>query len=336
MRKVVLFALLTIFVATPTTQATTKVGTSAAQFLKIGVGCRATAMGGAYVAMADDAAALHWNPAGLAGLDGNEVLLMHADWLASTDFNFGGVVVHLGNNTLGASLTTLNYGEWEVTTVDQPEGTGEIMGANDFALAASFARSLTDRFSFGFNVKLIKQSIWHMSATSFAFDVGTLYVTRFNQMRIGMSMANFGTKMRMEGKDARVYHDIDPGLTGHNEAITGFLETDSWDLPLNFRVGLAMDLVTSEQMRWTVAADALHPNDNNEAVNLGSEVEWNQFIALRGGYKALGREDSEGGMTFGGGLRYPLAGATTMKIDYAYADWGRLEYVHRFSMGLEF
>jgi len=336
MRKVALFTLLMILVATQPSLATTKVATSAAQFLKIGVGCRAAAMGGAYVAMADDAAALHWNPAGLARLGGNEVLLMHADWLASTDFNFGGVVVLFGNNALGASLTALNYGEWEVTTVDQPEGTGEIMGANDFALATSYARNLTDRFSFGFNIKYIKQSIWHMNASSFAFDVGTLYVTRFNQMRIGMSMSNFGTKMRMEGKDARVYHDIDPGLTGHNEALTAFMETDSWDLPLSFRMGLAMDLMATGPMRWTVAVDALHPNDNDEAVNLGTEVMWNDFIALRGGYKALGREDSEEGLTFGGGLRYPLAGVTAVKIDYAYSDWGHLEYVHRFSMGLEF
>jgi hypothetical protein len=336
MRKAILLALLIILVAVPPASATTKVGTSAAQFLKIEVGCRAAAMGGTYAAMASDASALYWNPAGLARLGGNELLLMHADWLADTDFNFGGVVILLGNNALGASITSLNYGEWEVTTVDDPEGTGEIMEAGDFALAGSFARSLTDRFSFGFNIKYIRQTIWHMDASSFAFDVGTLYITRFNQMRIGMSMANFGTKMRMEGKDARVFHDVDPGLTGHNEAITAFMETDSWDLPLNFRVGVAMDLVDTGPMRWTVAVDALHPNDNDEAVNLGSEVMWNETIALRGGYQALGRKNSEEGLTLGAGLRYPLTGFTAVKIDYAYADWGRLEDVHRFSMGLEF
>ncbi len=336
MRKVVLFALLITLVAAGPAMATTKVGTSAAQFLKIGVGCRAAALGGAYVAIADDAAALFWNPAGLASLTGNEIILMHAKWLASTNFNFGGVVVHVGNNTLGASLTALDYGEWEVTTVDKPEGTGEIMGASDFALAASYARSLTDRFSFGFNVKYIQQNIWHMNSSSFAFDVGTLYITRFKGMRIGMSMANFGNKMKMEGKDNAVFHDVDPGLPGNNEAVGAYLDTHAWDLPLNFRVGVAMDLLSGEPLRWTVALDALHPNDNNEAINLGSEVMWNDLIALRGGYKALGRDDSEQGLTFGGGIHYPLTGATTVKIDYACSDWGRLEYVHWFSMGLEF
>ncbi len=336
MRKIALFALLLILVAAGPAGAQTKVATSAAQFLKIGAGCRAAALGGAYVAVADDAAALFWNPAGLARLNRSEILLMHAQWLADTDYNFGGVVVNLGGNALGAYVTTLGYGEWEVTTVDEPDGTGEIMEASDFALGASFARSLTDRFAFGFNVKFIRQSIWHMSAHSFALDVGTLYVTRFNEMRIGMSMANFGTKMKMEGKDARVFHDVDPGLSGHNEAITAFLEMDSWDLPLNFRVGLAMDLLPGDPVRWTVAVDALHPNDNDEAVNLGTEMAWAEQIYLRGGYKALGREDSEEGLTFGGGLRYPLAGTTQVKLDYAYSDWGRLEYVHRFSMGLEF
>jgi hypothetical protein len=261
---------------------------------------------------------------------------MHADWLADTDYNFGGVVMTFGGNALGIYLTALNYGEWEVTTIDEPDGTGEIMDASDIALGAAYARSLTDRFSFGFNVKYIRQDIWHMNAQSFAFDVGTLYITRFNNMRIGMSMANFGTKMEMGGKDARVFHDVDPGLSGHNESITAYLETDQWDLPLNFRVGLAMDVVAANPVRWTVAVDALHPNDNSEAINLGSEVMWNDMVALRGGYKALGREDGEEGLTFGGGIRYPFNMATAVKIDYAYSDWGRLEYVHRFSMGMEF
>jgi long-subunit fatty acid transport protein len=325
-----------ILVATGPAMATTKVGTSAAQFLKVGVGCRAAALGGAYVAIADDAAALFWNPAGLSRLDHNELLLMHADWLADTNYNFGGVVMTFGGNALGIYLTALNYGEWEVTTVDEPDGTGEIMDASDIALGASYARSLTDRFSFGFSVKYIRQDIWHMNAQGFAFDVGTLYVTRFNNMRIGMSMANFGNKMEMGGKDARVFHDVDPGLSGHNESITAYLETDQWDLPLNFRVGLAMDVLPGDPLRWTVAVDALHPNDNNEAVNFGSEVMLNDLVAIRGGYKAIGREDSEEGLTFGGGIQYPLTMGTAVKIDYAYSDWGRLEYVHRFSMGLEF
>jgi hypothetical protein len=336
MRKIAIIALLMTLVVSGSALATTKVGTSAAQFLKIGAGCRAAALGGAYVAIANDAAALYWNPAGLARLDHNELLLMHADWLAETNFDFGGVVMNFGGNALGVFVTSLNYGEWEVTTIDQPEGTGEIMDAGDFALGASYARSLTDRFSFGFNVKYIRQDIWHMNAQSFALDVGTLYITRFNDMRIGMSMSNFGNKMKMSGKDARVYHDVDSGLSGNNESINAYLETESWDLPLNFRVGLAMDVLPGDPLRWTVAVDALHPNDNNEAVNLGSELMWNDFIALRGGYKALGREDSEEGLTFGGGIQYPLAAGTAVKIDYAYSDWGRLEYVHRFSMGLEF
>jgi hypothetical protein len=225
MRKFALFVLVTVLTAAMAgpAGAVTKVGTSAAQFLKIGAGCRAAALGGAYVAIADDAGALYWNPAGLARLGHNELLLMHADWLAETNYNYGGVVINFGGNALGVFATVLDYGEWEVTTVDEPEGTGEIMDAGDFALGASYARNLTDRFAFGFNVKYIRQDIWHMNAQSFALDVGTLYITRFNEMRIGMSMSNFGMKMDMGGKDARVFHDVDPGLSGHNEAIDAYL-----------------------------------------------------------------------------------------------------------------
>jgi long-subunit fatty acid transport protein len=137
MRKIALFALLITLVTAGPVLAQTKVATSAAQFLKIGAGCRAAALGGAYVAMADDAAALFWNPSGLARLNRSEILFMHAQWLADTDYNFGGVVVNFGGSALGAFISTLGYGEWEVTTVDEPDGTGEIFEASDMALGAS-------------------------------------------------------------------------------------------------------------------------------------------------------------------------------------------------------
>ena len=110
MRRFALFLLLAALIAAAPAGATTKVGTSAAQFLKIGAGCRAAALGGAYVAIANDAAALYWNPAGLARLDHNELLLMHADWLAETNYNFGGVVMNFGGNALGVFLTYLLVG----------------------------------------------------------------------------------------------------------------------------------------------------------------------------------------------------------------------------------
>jgi hypothetical protein len=100
-----------------------KVGITAAPFLEIGVGSRAIGMGGAFVATANDASALYWNPAGIARLRNGQVLLMHAKWLADIQFDFAGVVVPLGSwGVLGGMLTTLNSGDMPVRTIERPEG----------------------------------------------------------------------------------------------------------------------------------------------------------------------------------------------------------------------
>lgn len=317
--------------------AVSKTGTTAAQFLKIGVGARASAMGGAYVALAGDASALYWNPAGISRLNGNEAILVHTEWLADIDYDFGGVVIQMGGiGTIGVSLTILSMGEMLVRTEKEPEGTGEYFSASDACVALSYGRSLTDRFSIGLNVKYIYQGIYHMNANGVAFDVGTLFTTGFNGMRIGMNIANFGSKMRMAGKDSKVFVDINPDASGSNATLPANLETLSWPLPLVFRVGVAMDPLKTRLHRFTVAVDALHPNDNSERINAGMEYSFREMVSLRGGYQSAWGLDAEDGLTFGGGLRYQMAGHFGVKLDYAYADWGRLANAQRLSLGIEF
>jgi len=317
--------------------AVSKTGTTAAQFLKIGVGSRAAAMGSAYVAVANDASAIYWNPAGLARLTAHEALLAHSEWLADINYDFGGVVIRMGNmGLIAASLTILSMDEMMVRTETEPEGTGEYFGASDACATITYSRSLTDRFSIGMNFKYIRQGIYHMNANGFAFDVGTLFTTQFHGMRIGMNIANFGTKMRMAGKDSKIFVDINPEASGSNSTLPAHLETQSWPLPLLFRVGVAIDPIQLRRHRMTVAVDALHPNDNSERVNAGIEYSFRELVALRAGYQSAWGLDAEDGLTFGGGLRYHLPGAMAFKLEYAYAEWGRLANAQRLSLGIEF
>jgi opacity protein-like surface antigen len=314
-----------------------KVGITAAPFLTIGVGSRAVGMGGAFVATSNDASALYWNPAGLISLRRTELLMVHAAWIADMSFDYAGAVLPLGDfGTLGASITSLTMDEMAVRTVERPEGTGELFNAADLALALTYSRRLTDRFSIGFTAKYISQRIWHESASGFALDVGTLFVTGFRGLRIGASLYNFGTDMRMEGKDLLVYHDLDPAIYGNNDRVPSNLETQKWALPLNFQFGLAMELVKNEQHRLTVAADALHPSDNTESLNLGGEYALQEKIFLRGGYRDLFLRDGEQTFAVGGGVAIRFLGNVRWKLDYAYADFGRLENEQRFSLAVEF
>ncbi|MGH7601088.1 MAG: PorV/PorQ family protein, partial [bacterium] len=219
--------------------------------------------------------------------------------------------------------------------IERPEGTGELFSAADMAIALSYSRNLTDRFAIGLNAKYINQRIWHESASGFALDLGTLFVTGFRGLRIGATLSNFGTDMRMEGKDLLVFHDLDPTIS-NNERVPSNIETQSWALPLNFQFGLAMEIFRNNQQRLTVAADALHPSDNTESVNFGGEYSWQEKVFLRGGYRDLFLRDGEQTFTLGGGAAVRFLGNVRWKFDYAYADFGRLENEQRFSLAVEF
>ena len=112
--------------SSPRNKTITKTGATAGQFLKLGVGARPIALGGAFVAQANDLSAMYWNPAGLARLSGASVQLAHTRYLADITYNFAAFGTSLGNaGTLAASLIYLDSGDMLVRTIAQPEGTGE-------------------------------------------------------------------------------------------------------------------------------------------------------------------------------------------------------------------
>jgi len=107
-------------------------GISTAQFLKIGVGGRASAMGDAFVAVANDASALYWNPAGLSQFTQNQVMFSHNKWVVDINHDFLGLVYHMdATNSFGIALTSLSMKDMPVTTEFAPTGTGEYFGFSD-------------------------------------------------------------------------------------------------------------------------------------------------------------------------------------------------------------
>jgi hypothetical protein len=317
-----------------------KTGTVAAPFLEIPVGATAIGLGSAYVSLANDATALYWNPAGSVAIQQTEVVASHMTWIADTRFDFAAMVLPLGDfGTLGLSYTSLSMDDMKVRTVELPEGTGEYFSAGDIAAGVCYARKLSDRFSVGFNVKYIHQGIWHESASAFALDFGTMFRTDlFGGMVIGASLSNFGTSMQLSGRDTRQFGRVDPTKLGSNEQIPSEIEMDSWDLPLLFQLGISTSPVRNDDYRWTVAVDALHPSDNYESVNLGTELAFREFLFIRGGYNALFLDQTEGGLSLGFGVTSGLlfTSNTQVKLDYAYRDLGRLEGVHIVSLGVRF
>lgn len=323
--------------------AQSKVGTTSAQFLGIGVGPKAMSMGGAYVSFDQDVSSIYWNPGAIAMVGKTEAAFSYTNWLVGTKFEwFGGMLTLDNSSTLGLSFTNLNYGSEEVTTVESPDGTGAQWSAADMAIALTYSRMLTDRFSIGGSVKYINQSIWNESASTFGLDLGLIFITGFHGMRIGMSISNFGGDMQLSGKDLLQRVDIDPTNSGGNKTLVGNLKTDSWPIPLFFRVGLGLDVVQSDLVDVTLATDAVRPSDNTQFVCLGTQIGVEKIFFIRGGYKlyikgeGVPNIDQQEGLSLGVGVRLAVPGAGTVEANYASTNFGVFGNINTLSLGFGF
>jgi len=336
--KILLFAAIWLVFASQFGMAQSKVGTSGAAFLGIDIGAQAVGMGGAFGGVASDGAAPLWNVGAMSRNERNTAYFTYLDWFADIGIQYAAVIFQIPMiGALGAGITYVDYGQMEVTTIENPYGTGEFFTASDLSLGLSYARNLTDRFSIGATLKYISQSIYNENAAGFAFDIGTLYITRFHDMQLGISINNFGSKMQMSGRDLFTYHDIDESIYGNNDNIIAELRTDEWNMPLTFRIGAAMPVFQQSNHEMWIAADGVYPSDNVKMANLGLNYTLYNILSLRVGYKNLFQGDyNEQGLTFGSGVLFNMGPKLSIQFDYAFQSFKNLNDVHHFSTGVLF
>ena len=266
-------------------------GTSAANFLKIGVGGRASAMAGAITGQVDDPTSLFWNPAGIANAKGIEVTVNHTDWIFNLTHSYLAAIMPAGRiGHFGLSINYLDMGEMESTTEFQPEGDGTTFSASDMAIGIAYGKNMSDRFNIGLQLKMIQESISFSSATALAIDAGSQYITRFSGLKIGMSVTNFGTKMKLNGTDQKI--DVDPfeDLDGNPDVIAT-LRTEDWPLPMGFRFGLSFQplgpeaIIKNSLLNLTLNTDYYDSRDLNPYFVGGAELKVGNLLYLRSGIR---------------------------------------------------
>ena len=313
-----------------------KTGTTSAKFLSIGVGSNAVGMGGAYTAVADDATAMYWNPAGLSFHDTKEIYFNHANWIADISFDYFGLTLPLNpRSTLGFNITSVTMDEMEVTRYGN-EDTGETFKAADYAIASTYAMDLTDRFSIGINGKFIQQSIANSHARGFAIDFGTLFTTPFG-FNLGTSISNFGSKLKMTGDDLLVGVDVDENIDGNNESVTGILSTDYFDLPLVLRIGISDEVKLGLRNTMVLSLDAVSPNDNANYINFGGKINaLDGLVSMYSGVNSLFLDNAENEFCFGIGLRLPSFMKNTLSINYTYEEMKFLGSSQQMSVSINY
>jgi len=323
-KLIVLFLLIGCFSGEASAQMK-KVAQAKMQFLKLGVGARAAAMGDAFIALSGDPISIFYNPAGCAGVQGLNLVLNQTNWLAGIDHKAGVLSYNAGRyGVFTVNYIAVDYGTMERTVVDAHAWEGYVsqgeFSVGEYAVGLGYATSITDRFFVGGQVKYAYQDlgtsdVWQYLHTEFetsgkvknetkavAYDLGTFYNAGFKNIRIGMSVQNFANK----------------------------------PLPLTFRFGAAVDLneilfPDADNHVLTLAADALHPKDYSERMHVGLEYVFDRTLALRGGYKLNYDEES---FSAGVGLRTTLKGVR-FQFDYAFTDFGALGGVNRFSLAFQ-
>jgi hypothetical protein len=306
-------------------------GTSAANFLKIGVGARPMAMGDAAIAAINSPEALYWNAAGLTRInDAFSLSISTMDWLVDTRSSYVAAAYKIeGVGSVGMDLQYLDYGKIEETTVYDQDGTGRFLSASDMAIGLGYARELTDRFSFGVKVKFINQNIADASASAFAIDLGAVFTTSFfdNSFRFAAALANFGTKMKFAGEDLSVTYVV-PGNPG-NKQVPAELSTIEWDLPLLLRFGVSDIILDNEQTSLVVAYDLFDSRDYKIRHNAGAEFGLYKIFYFRGGYKFNYDEVS---WTAGFGLDFQNVIDYKLKLDYLFLDYGDFGSLNQFTL----
>ena len=299
-----------------------RAGTAALTFLKIGMGARANSMGGAFVAMSNDASALHWNPAGVIQANDNELVVSHLEWLVDISYEYLGYIHHLTPSIgVGAFIGYLHLADMPVTTEYHPYGTGEYFDYSDLVTGLTTSIKMTDRFSFGVTVKYVREDLADLIMDGFMMDVGTYYWTGYKSLRLAASMRNFGT-------------DIRPGGNYIRRTSSGSTESQyqAFSPPTVFTLGAAMDVYRIHNHLFTGALQMNHPMDDQENFVVGSEYSFRNYFLLRLGWRTNVDENQ---WSYGAGLKLSVYG-TKIKIDYSYADYTHLTTTQQFTFGFEF
>ncbi len=310
-------------------------GTTAVPFLLIAPNSRSSGMGEGGTGIADDASAIHWNPAGLAFQKGGEVSITHANWLPQFHlsdlfydyFNIKQEMPEYGG-TFGASVTYLNLGEFVRTDEKGPDAIEKFKGF-EVAATVGFASQISDEFAVGTNLRFINSSLSPFGtqnekgdgiAYDFSFDLAFMYKPKTlvipildedigESFSVGMNLTNLGPKI--------VYIDAAQADPLPTQLRVGFGiipmkdEFNSLTLSLDFSKLLVYrerNGASHELPKALITSFTNHSLSRNLTLintSVGLEYWYDNTIAIRWGYFF---EDPSNGnrnfMTFGAGIRY--------------------------------
>ena len=295
------------------------------KFLSVSPDARAAAMGDAYSALRVGASAMFYNPASMAYATRKfQLSAGQVQWIADVTYNMGSVALNTDWGVFGFSMVSVDYGDFERTIrADNEKGFLDVgtYSPSAWAIGLGYARAITDRFSVGGNIRIAKQSFGNVPVglegaepvnksfgeRSTIVDFGVLYWTGYKSLTLALNTRNFSQENKYS--------------------------EESFELPLTFRMGLAMDLIDFTDMdkdahSVILSVDTERPRDFSEQVKIGVDYTLMKTLSLRAGYVT---PTDEQGISLGVGFGRDL-GSMDLRVDYAYTDFGVFDSVNRLTL----
>jgi long-subunit fatty acid transport protein len=275
-----------------------------AAFLRIGVGARSEAMGGAYSAVAEGPEGMWLNPAAIGFVEGQRAMVMHNDYVSDISQEYVGYMRE------GQGKDWFNQGNWGLSFMRMDLGGQQGFNAanvatgtftpTDTVVSLGYGRKLNPNLAFGVAFKYIDSEIANFADSTIALDLGAVYKVPDQPLRLALAIQNVGNGLQL-------------GATAD-------------DLPTLVRLGAAYRLPENHLL---LTAEGEFARDENAVWKIGAEYPLSEIIKVRAGYNTS--NDLDNGYTYGLGLlqkRYAF--------NYAYIPFGTFGNTHRFALDFAF
>ncbi len=261
-------------------------------FVKLTTNARAVAMGDAYSAVGNDISSVFYNPAGITQLETERAVMGgYSKWLVGSSLGTFAFGVKTSVATFAVSAIYFQTDEFEERTSQNPAGTGRMVSANDIAVGLTIAKQLTDKLSFGGQIRYVKEDLDLIDFSTVDVNFGTVFFTGYRSTRLAMSLRNLGSDKEVVAQKARI--------------------------PTVFYISGAGEIYGNlgDPFSLTASVEQAFFTDYAARYYFGGEAWINNMLALRAGYKT--RHDSES-WSIGAGLKQNI-GSQSLTVDVAFS-----------------
>ncbi len=294
------FFLILIFTAFAGAQTAKTAGGASNLLLRFEMHPRASALSGAFTALADDDGALMYNPAGLSRLNRVGLSLYHAEWLEDIRMDYLAYAGYLTPN-LGWGIGLEHMWMPSLVGKDNYGNTTENFDVSSSVIQLGLAYRLFKRVHTGVEVKYFQDRLAEFTASGLAVDAGIVVDAVPDVVSAGLAVQNMGSTIKYDRAEQNI--------------------------PLQYRGGVAVSLIPNA---LTISADAVKSIDTEVRYVYGAEYTFADFLSLRVGNRST--KDELFLPSFGMGLKI----ADTYGFDYSFLNLEDLGMTHRMGLHFEF